>query len=238
MLHAHALRFLCAFVPALALSGCSPEAPTSARSPIEWNRVPWAQGTLNVALVRPAEEGTGAHPVVFALSWGSGSAELVESFIFSYWLTEPAARGYYVVAPEVLGPTLDATADEIIPAIFAWMEAELSFDASKVALVGASNGGRGIFFAALSQPDRFQALVGMPGQYAGDAASLAVLAGKPIWFIVGELDTGWLAGTEATIAALESQGVTAELDVVTGQSHVLSLNDSALLDWIDAALGR
>ena len=176
--------------------------------------------------------------MILALPWGSGSAELVETFVQSYWLTEPAFRDYYVVAPAVHGSSLADTADEVIPAIFEWMEDALSFDAERVALVGASNGGRGIFFAALSQPDRFQALVGLPGQYSGDAANLAVLAGKPIWLIVGELDNDWVAASEATIAALESQGLSAELDIVSGQRHVMTLDPRALLDWIDAALGR
>lgn len=238
MLHAYALQLLCAVIPALVLSGCGSDDPIVTEPDIEWTQVPWEQGTVNVALVRPREEGTGPHPVIFALPWGSGSADLVEGFIQSYWLTEPAARGYYVVAPEVRGSTLDATADELIPAIFEWMESELSFDASKVALVGASNGGRGIFFAGVSQPDRFHALMGLPGLYSGAPNDLLVLADKPIWFLVGELDASWRSGTDATIAALQSQGIDSQLDVIPGQGHVLSLSDSALLDWIDAALGR
>ena len=142
-------QMLCVLGSAFALGGCGPEfAPQE--SAIEWHRVPWTQGTLNVALVRPADEGSGPHPVIFALPWGSGDAQLVESFIQSYWLTEPAARGYYVVAPEVRGSSLVDTAGDVIPAIFQWMQETLSFDADRVALVGASNGGRGIFFAALS----------------------------------------------------------------------------------------
>ena len=65
-----------------------------------------------------------------------------------------------------------------------------------------------------------------------------MLAGKPIWLIVGELDNDWVAASEATIAALESQGLSAELDIVSGQRHVMTLDPRALLDWIDAALGR
>ena len=231
------LQSVCATVLALSLSGCL-EDPIPGPGALEWNQVEWSQGTLHFALVRPVEEGTGPHPVIFALPWGSGSATLVESFVQRYWLTEPAARGYYVIAPEVHGPTLEGAADEIIPAIFAWMEANLSFDASKVALVGASNGGRGIFFAALSQPDRFQTLLGLPGQYGGEAVDLAVLVGKPIWLLVGELDPGWVTGTQATIALLQDVGITAVSNVVPNQGHVLDLNDAQLLDWIDEALGR
>ena len=141
-----------------------------------------------------------------------------------------------MVAPEVRGSSLVDTAGDVIPAIFQWMQEALSFDADRVALVGASNGGRGIFFAALSQPDRFRTLVGLPGQYGGDPANLAVLAGKPIWLIVGERDDSWVAGTDATVSALASQGITAEVFVAPGQGHVMSLDPRVLLDWIDEAL--
>lgn len=237
MLNGLALHILCALLPALAMSGCSSD-PVDVAESIEWNLVPWSGGTVSVAVVAPTDVGGGPHPVILALPWGSGSAQLVESFIYSYWLTEPASRGYYVVAPEVTGSTLETTADELIPALFDWMEAQFSFDASQVAIVGASNGGRGLFFAALSQPDRFAALLALPGQYSGSAADLSVLAGKPIRFLVGETDTGWVSSTRSTIEALESQGITAELEIVAGQDHVLNLDDRVLMDWIDAALGR
>lgn len=235
MLQGPLYQMLCLLGSAFALGGCG-RAIAPQESAIEWHRVPWTQGTLNVALVRPESDGSGPHPVIFALPWGSGDAQLVESFIRSYWLTEPTARGYYVIAPEVRGSSLADTAGEVIPAIFQWMEETLSFDADRVALVGASNGGRGIFFAALSQPDRFRALIGLPGQYSGDPANLAVLVGKPIWLIVGETDDSWVAGTDATVSALASHGITAEVLVAPGQGHVMSLDPRRLLDWIDEAL--
>lgn len=234
---ATALSALLCLLGSLALAGCDGDAgPLPA---IEWSQVPWSDGTVNVALVRPSEEGVGApHPVVFALPWGSGSAALVDSFVRSYWLVEPGQRGYYVVAPEVRGTTLVDTADELLPAIFDWMETELDFDADRVALVGASNGGRGLFHAALSQPDRFRALVGLPGSYAGDGAALAVLAGKPIWLLVGELDDSWVRSTEATVAALAGEGIQAEMTVVPNMGHVIGIEPRVLLEWIDEALGR
>jgi dienelactone hydrolase len=212
--------------------------PLAAQSRIQWNEVPWSGGTLNVALVRPAAGTSPPHPVVFALPWGAGTAELVQTFIESYWLTEPASRGYYVVAPEVRGSTLEQTADEVVPLIFAWMDAELDFDPERVALVGASNGGRGAFFAALSQPDRFQAIMTLPGQYGGPAEDLAVLAGKPLYFMVGQMDDRWVEMTDATRAALETQGIPSALWVAPGQGHVLRMDPRVPLDWIDFALRR
>jgi pimeloyl-ACP methyl ester carboxylesterase len=238
MLLSSLARILWLLTP-IALGGCLTSDPGRGDQPrIRWASVAWAQGTVNVAVVVPENEGTGPHPVVFALPWGAGTADLVESFIRSYWISEPASRGYYVVAPEVRGSTLEDTAGDVIPPIFRWMDTNLSYDPDKVALVGASNGGRGIFFAALAQPHRFHALMGLPGQYSGDAANLSVLQGKPIRFLVGESDTGWVSGTESTVAALASQGITADFEIVVGQGHVMVLDPADLLDWIDAALGR
>ena len=236
MLYGYLFQLVCTVLPALALSACVNEAPPS-QTAIEWNEVAWEGGSLNVALVRPTDEGSGPHPVIVALPWGSGSAELVESFIYSYWLTEPSARGITWPHSRVRGSTLVDTADEIVPALFAWMRSEFDFDASKVALVGASNGGRGVFFTALAEPDRFSAVVGMPGQFTGDTDRLSVLAGKPIRLMVGEFDEAWVRGTETTVGSLESLGISADVDVVPGQGHVLTLFDVDLMNWIDAAIG-
>jgi len=238
MLRAYALQFLCAAMSPLAFAGCGDD-PVPLQAPIEWAAVSTpTQGSVNVAFVRPRNEGAGPHPVIFALPWGAGNEDLTEGFVLTYWATEPAARGYYVVAPAVLGSSLSSTADEIIPAIFEWMATEFDFDPEKVAIVGASNGGRGMFYAAISQPDRFQALVGLPGQYSGAAADLSVLVGKPVWLMVGEEDSSWLAASNVTVAKLDSVGITADLDTIVGQGHVIGLTLLPLLDGIDAALGR
>jgi pimeloyl-ACP methyl ester carboxylesterase len=204
---------------------------------VDWYSVEWSGGTTNVAVLAPSDGSTGPRPVVFALSWGSGSADLVMSFLNAYWATEPGARGYYVVAPEVTGSTLADTADELIPAIFSWMDTEFSYDPTKVALVGASNGGRGIFYTALSQPDRFGAMVGLPGQYPGPGGDLAALSGIPVRLLVGEFDAGWVEASQTTASALEEVGVDVTLEILPNQEHVLFLSPVDLMQWIDQALG-
>lgn len=203
-----------------------------------WHEVPWSGGVVRVAVIPPAENTSGPHPVIFALPWGAGSEALVEGFLASYWSLLPSLRGFYVVSPAVRGSTLEDTADEFIPAIFDWMDQELDYDASQVALVGASNGGRGMFHAAIAHPNRFATLMGLPGQYSGDPAALSVLLGKRVWLMVGEFDTSWVGASEATVAALESQGVETMLNIVPGQGHVLSLDPGALLIGLEEALGR
>jgi len=226
--------FTLAVTPAAWGDDLSPEVAAATT----WFEVPWSGGTVRVAVIPPAESTSGPHPVIFALPWGSGSEGLVEGFLASYWSRLPSLEGYYVVSPAVRGSTLEDTADEFIPAIFDWMGQELDYDQSQVALVGASNGGGGMFHAAVAHPDRFSTLVGLPGQYRGDPSALSVLLGKRVWLMVGEFDTAWREGSEATIAVLESQGVETKFDVVPGQGHVLSPDPNALLTAIDEALGR
>lgn len=226
----------------LALSGCSDDAvadPQTQIANVEWQQVQWSGGTLRVALIRPeADAGDGPYPVVIALPWGGGTADLVLGLVDTYWSREAPARGYYVVSPEVLGSSLAQTADQIVPALFDWMDQALDYDPAEVVLTGASNGGRGAFFAATAAPDRFRGIIGMPGRYEGDGSNLDGLAETPVWLLVGEFDSGWVSAAESTRTALEGAGVPVTLDVVSGQGHVMSLDQAALMDWIDAVLGR
>lgn len=225
----------------LAVAVCGGETvsdPEVQLADVEWHQVGWSGGTLRVALVEPDDGLPGPHPVIVALPWGGGTADLVLGLVDSYWSREAPARGYYVVAPEVLGSSLAQTAGEIVPALFEWMDGALDYDPEAVVLTGASNGGRGAFYAATAAPERFQAVIGMPGRYEGDGSNLAGLVEKPVWLLVGEFDGSWLSAAESTQTALEEAGVTVTLDVEAGQGHVMRLDQARLMNWIDAALGR
>ncbi len=126
----------------------------------------------------------------------------------------------------------------MLPAIFSWMDENLSYDQDRVVATGASNGGIGLFFAGISAPDRFAGYLGMPGEYAGAAAELAGLAGKPVWLTVGELDTEWRELTDATSQKLESVGAQVVVDIIAGQEHVLTISQRLLMDWVDGVVGR
>ena len=206
---------------------------------IEWWAAPWRGASVPVAVVHPdATAGPGPHPVIINLTWGDGSAVEVEDMIRTYWLDEPPTRGYYVVAPEEMASAFKLY-DDLMPAIFDWMDGSgLDFDPEQVVLVGASNGGRGVFYNAVDYPDRFAALVGMPGRYEGDGTDLDVLANKPILLLVGENDASWVDASQTTFDFLEASGANAELEIVEGQGHILSLNMVRVMDWIDQALGR
>lgn len=205
---------------------------------LEWISLTYGASTpAPVAIVRPANYSeTGNHPVILALPWGAGTPDLVIGMIDAYWGTEALNRGYVVVSPAIRGTSLEDDADAFLPILFNWMNDNLSYDASRVALAGASNGGRGIFHLLVSDPSRFAALIGMPGSYSGPVGELTPFAGRPAWLMVGETDTNWRTAAEDTKNALEAAGVPTTLDVLEGQGHVLLVSQTELVNWIDQAL--
>ncbi len=225
----------------LAFGACqsAPAAQDPQAGVIQVAQVEYGLGrTVNLFVILPTQSVSPAAPVVMAFPWGAGTGDLMVSLLRSYWDVEAPGRGYIVVGVQALGPDLAVDAGEMIPAVFSWMNTNLSYDPTQVVATGASNGGRGLFHAVVAVPDGFSAMVGMPGEYSGDAADLQPLAGKPAWLLVGERDTQWRALAEDTRAKLESQGVDVTLEVLPGQDHVLDIAQTRLLDWIDAALGR
>ena len=230
------------FCISLLLTSCGGEEGLASiigeQRQLEWWPAPWRGGFVDVALVHPdPEAGPGPHPVIFALPWGRGSVTEVMEMVFTYWMDSAPPRGYYIVSPQVVGSSLAQSAHDLIPAIFDWMDGKISYDPNRVALVGASNGGRGVFFSAVEHPERFGALLGMPGRYEGDGSDLQGLAGKPVLLLVGELDGGWLEDSQSTKDLLDASGAEATLEVLLGQGHILSLNMASVMDWIDQALG-
>ena len=231
-------RFLLLPGAVAVVLGCSTVSTT--QDPIQIAQVVYGEDrTVNIFLILPDQpSATGASPVVFAFPWGGGSGDLVLSLLASYWDREAPARGYIVVGTEVFGPDLAFEASEMIPGILAWMDQNLSYDRDRVVAVGASNGGTGLFHAALAVPGAFAALIGMPGEFSGEATDLQPLAGKPVWLLVGEEDTQWRNLANDTKDKLESQGVEVTVEVLSGQGHVINIDQARLMDWIDGALGR
>ena len=240
------MRALSGASPLLALSvlglACSSGGPgvadvVATQRQVEWWPVPWRGGVVDVALVAPDPgAGPAPHPVILALPWGGGSVSEVMGMVFAYWIDQAPPRGYYVLSPRIRSSSL-AQNDDVVPAIFDWMDGKLDYDPSRVALVGASNGGRGVFFGALDHPGRFGALLGMPGRYEGDGGDLHKLAGIPILLLVGELDDGWLQASEDTRTLLEAHGLEATLEVLPGQGHILVPDMDGVMDWIGESLG-
>lgn len=204
----------------------------------EWVEVTYGGGTrVEVAVFKPeGYSDSGNHPLILALPWGGGTPELTLGMVDAYWNREASRRGYVVIAPSILGSSLATEADEFLPALFSWLDEHISYDHGRVVVVGASNGGRGVFHVLASDPERFAAAIGMPGGYSGPPETLEPFAGKPVWLMVGEMDQRWHASTEATRVTLEAAGITPRVDLIRGQGHVLRVDDRILLDWLDEVL--
>jgi len=238
-----ARRATVAVMGLLAWTAACGNTPTGDGEPqavdFEWVKVTYGGGiAIDVAVFKPEDySDSGGHPLIVALPWGGGTPSLALGMVDAYWDTEALARGYVVVSPAILGSSLETEAGDFFPALFAWLDASVSYDPTRVVLAGASNGGRGVFHALASDPLRFSAIIGMPGSYSGPVESIAPFAGRPAWLMVGESDSGWRASAESTRTTLEAAGISTRLDVLVGQGHVLSVNQDVLMNWIDEALG-
>ena len=197
---------------------------------LEWVSLPLESGAaINVAVLRPAAAAKG---VVVAFPWGGGDANLLLGLLDSYWDQAAPAAGYAVVGVEVYGPGLEETAGAVMPGVIGWIEENLPGAANDIVMTGASAGGVGVFHAALAVPDRVGGIIAMPGRYTG-GASLAALAGVPVWMMVGEDDANWVTRSEATAELLAGAGAEVTHEIVPGQGHVLIVAQDALVGWIE-----
>lgn len=191
---------------------------------------------LTLSVVRPDIAAPAAgFPVVLALPPGSGTVSLVDTMLDLYWQDQAQRRGWLVVTPAVFGLDIKENARDLLAAVFGWMDDNLDYDPQRVVLAGTSNGGRGAFDAAVAEPDRFAALLVLPGFFDGQTDALVSLRGKPIRMLVGGNDTTWRTFTEQTRAALESLGIDVQVDIVPNQPHIMQLDPTDLFDWMETA---
>ncbi len=234
----HAIMLACSTLTAgITLSGCAMQSSTTL-AVSESVSISFGQDkTVNVKTILPDNyTADTTWPVVFTLPPGDGSGAMVDRNLELYWDTAPKIRGYVVIAPQVFGPDLADDAADMLPAIFAWMDENISYDAGRVILAGASNGGRGVILAALAEPTRFRAIIAMPGEFPSETEQLSTLATKPVWLLVGENDTTWREFADTLKASLDEAGAITELSIEADQGHIMTIDQDRLLDWIDTAL--
>lgn len=171
-------------------------------------------------------------PVVLALPPGSGTPGMVDAFLSNYWIEEGDRRGFILVSPAILGPSLERVGRDVVEALFAWMDDNVSYDPDRVTLAGQSNGGLGAFHVARMMPERFGSIIVMPGGY-GSAGDLAQLEGKPVLLAVGERDTGWVQLSHRTRDLLVLADAQPRLDIIPGAGHVFPYPPNELYDWIE-----
>ena len=173
------------------------------------------------------------YPLIFALPPGPGNARMVTAGMNAW--RGASQKGYIVISPEVFGPSLGKTAEELVAGIFTWMNKNLSYDKTNVTLSGVSNGGIGSFFVAVAHPKKFSNILLWPGGIQGKANNLKVLKGKPVWLIIGGKDKAWIQMGQATKKALDQVGAKTRLNILPGQGHVVKIPLKERLQWIESA---
>ena len=168
-----------------------------------------------------------------ALPPGAGDPPMVNVHLKMIDAGQAIQRGYIVLAPQILGLRFKKEGRLIVPALFKWMDRQLSYDREHVALIGQSNGGLGAFYAAIAEPKRFQSIIVCPGGYDGPSKDLAKLKGKYIWFVVGEKDEPLRQWAEKNSKILKKANAKVKQDVLPGQGHILQFDPRQFYDWLD-----
>jgi predicted peptidase len=205
------------------------ERPT--RKEIELN---YSDKKANLTYILPnGYDKTKKYPLVLALPWGKGGASEVGGILSTYWENEGYKRGYIIVSPALLGPTLEKDGAAFGAALFKFLDTEVSYDKDKVYLAGSSNGGYGLFFLILAMPERFRAAIAMPG-FLKTNQGIEKLKGKSFWIIAGEKEAAvGIKGASDTHKSLEKSGAKSQLNMLKDQGHVLKINPKELFDWFD-----
>jgi predicted esterase len=110
----------------------------------------------------------------------------------------------------------------VFPAFLEQLLGQYKIRDNKFHIAGMSNGGISAFFIAAAYPQYFWSVTGFPG-YLPEATPerLNALAKMCIYMHVGELDSGWLEEMQEQAAQLRAKGMTVQLTVEKGQSHVI-----------------
>ena len=195
--------------------------------------------TIEYALLLPANyNAQQSYPILLALPPGGQNRQMVDAGLNGYWAEEAARRGWIVVSPAAPGGQLYFQgAERLIPEFLDGIAAQYSPHEGKFHVAGISNGGISAFRIALNEPHRVHSLLVLPGFPRGeeDFQRLDELIDVPVVMFVGEHDTTWIPGMEATAESLTDLGGTVLLEVVPGEGHVIqSLTGAQLFDLLES----
>jgi predicted peptidase len=133
----------------------------------------------------------------------------------------PKRSGWYVQTP-----ALNVLLDEI--------EGSYAVDPDRIYVTGLSMGGYGTWGLAVSNPQRFAALMPICG--AGDPEEISVIKHVPTWVFHGDKDDVVpLAEVEATVNALKACGGNVKFTVYPGVGHnswTQTYNNPEVYTWL------
>ena len=156
-------------------------------------------------------------PLVLALHFGGDPAGAGRSMLDILVLPALGELGAVIVAPDSLsGGWSSPQNEQAVNALLAAVEKGYAIDPKKVIVTGYSMGGAGTWYWAEKYPERFSAAVAVSGRPTPVSPNWRV----PILAIhSGSDEVNPIAPTIQRINELKTQGVNAELMVVTDVSH-------------------
>jgi poly(3-hydroxybutyrate) depolymerase len=183
-----------------------------------------ADGTeLAYSIVLPQHfDAAKLYPVLLALPPGGQDQQVVDSVLDRVWKAEAKRLGWIVISPVAPGALFyDPASAKYVPELVEQITRIYPPEGGQVHLAGVSNGGLSAFRAAVDHPEMFRDLLTFPGYPPEQTDDVAKLKRLPVAIWVGELDSGWRASAEATVAKLKALGGSAQITIVPGESHIL-----------------
>ncbi len=187
----------------------------------------------------PPHEGDEALPVlVFLHGWGG-------PFLGYQWVFQRFAKanGYAIVAPSYgMGWWRQRGAMTAVERTLEWIDDQPSLDGSRLILAGLSNGGPGVSQAAITYPERWNAVVFLSAVM--DTRRLASLGESlaqhdtPVLVITGDAERRIpLAYTETCVDSLRQAHQGVDLRIFPGEDHFLLFSQpdavmELLAEWV------
>ena len=224
------------------LGACTKSAPTAApapkpagatttsaeppaKGPMSWHTIAVADTEVQYATIGEPREGG---RVLLALPPGPQTREMVVAGL-ELWADAMAEDGWFVISPVSPVGLLHTDSAALLPDFLDAVATAHAIGTEGLALFGMSNGGLSAFALAIDQPQRFAALLTVPGRPTDDdMPRLQALRTIPVTMIVGADDGDfWVTGAQSTKTALEHAGATVTLQLLPDTAHAAHLS----LDW-------
>lgn len=224
------LALVLSFASAMVLAN-EPEGPKR-----DVAKLTYGKKTCDVWTVLPKGYRKGRrYPVVVAIPSLGGDRQQVERGLATYWEKEAYHRGMIVVSPGVAGINLFYDAGELVPALFEWMDRSFSYDKKRVYVTGVNQGGAGAFYAALEAPEKFAAIICIPGGYNAEPKRLEKLRGKRILLVANRREKSWHDISVDTERQLKKAGAKVELVEIDQEErpYWIEYDPKKLFDWLE-----
>lgn len=164
-----------------------------------------------------------AYPAVLAFPGGPQTMDTVEGTLQRNWRKEAERLGYIVVVPAAPdGQLFFEEGAKVFPAFLVQLLGDYKVLDQKFHVAGVSNGGLSAFHIAVSYPQYFWSVTGLPG-FLKDATPerIQALAKMCINMYAGEMDSDWLESERKQAAQFRAQGFTVDFSEEKGQGHVM-----------------